>query len=367
MQKDRRPAPSISPTTQAGSPRPILSAKTLSAALTPRGLFTNLFVFHFASTSVGSVKQSTKVKKEDVADRKRPSFYQADDVLYAYGSGLEEFRDDRFTPAIVSVDTRPDFTRFIIKIALAEFFRSRGYLVRFRRVGISIIDHHDRIASASSGYLHLYPEFTLQPHTVEGAEGNQIFCVSMEPAWVTVPSFEIGPRLERHPELLHNLKVTLNCSECNPDCPLFQEQDSIVGVFEEFLPTGTDLSSGCSCAEYTPQPVQVHQRKRRKGKVHERRLVLPGQVLQPASGQRRVLRLFKDRAMLEREGRIWLGDLTRTGRARSGALQVRYERVQRFLTTVAGDETGSVQFLLPTGPLVSLDRLPLSVEELAYA
>src|SRR5690606_36087570 len=89
MQKDRRPAPSISPTTQAGSPRPILSAKTLSAALTPRGLFTNLFVFHFASTSVGSVKQSTKVKKEDVADRKRPSFYQADDVLYAYGSGLE--------------------------------------------------------------------------------------------------------------------------------------------------------------------------------------------------------------------------------------------------------------------------------------
>lgn len=345
----------------------LLSADVLQNALTPRGLFTNLFPIHFSSPNLGALRQTTKAEKEEFVDRRRPSFYQSGDSLYAYGPGLEDFKDSRFTPGIVPMEKEPDLTRHLLKLGLADFFREHGYLVRFRRVGISIIDHNTTIAEADSQFLRIYPEYTFQTYRVEGAEGNPIYSFSVEPSWATVPAFEIGPRVEKHSALLENLKVVLKCPECGPHCPLFDELDRVIGVFQGFADPEMTQTSACLCEDYTPQLIRVHERKSRKGKVFEKTHVLPGQVVHPASSQRKVLKLFKDRGVLERKGRIWIGDLNTGGGIRSGALQVRYERIQHFLARVVGSATDAVTYTLPTGPKVALQRLPLTVEEIAHA
>jgi hypothetical protein len=374
MQEDRRSSNARSPTTLSQLSGSQIAPSILEEALTPRGLFTNLFPVTLSGTSLGTLRQSTKAKKEEFSDRRRPSFYQSGEVLYAYGPGGDDFKDARFTPAIVSIDKEPGFTQYLLRLGLADFFRSKSYLVRFRRVGISIIDHHELIASAESGFLHIYPEYSFQSYRLEGADGAPIFAVAIEAAWATVPVFEIGKRLAGHPEYLKSLKLLLECSECGPHCPVYDRQNKVVGVFDSFADDNTELTSACTCENYTPQAVLVRQRIPRKGKKiksrgavrqEERMIVLPGQVLRPASGQRRVLRLFHDRDKLEFEGRIWLGDLSRDHKVRSGALKVRYQRIQRFLGRVAGHDSGGISFSIATGPSVILERVPVTVEELS--
>lgn len=344
-----------------------LSQAVLQDALTPRGLFTNLFPVAFSSRRLGALKKTTKAEKEEFSNRKRPRFYQSGETLYGYGPGLDEFKDPRFNAAIVPMTDEPDFTRYLLRIGLADYFRERGYLVRIGWAGVSVIDHTDPIAKAEKGFLQIFPEFTFQAHLVEGAEGGTIFCLSIEPAWATVPAFEIGPRVAKRSDLLQSLKVVLKCEECGPHCPLHDRVDRVIGAFQEFAAPDTPLTTACTCEDYAPQPIRVYERRERKGVVSERTHVIPGQVARVASRQRRVLKLFSDRSILEREGRIWLGDLTKGGQARSGALQVRYERIQNFLARLAGFPTGPIRYSLPTGPQVELQRVPLTVEEVGYA
>ena len=376
MPDDRRSSSARVQSATAPIASPALSATTLQDALTPKGLFTNLFPVTFAAGNLGTLRQSTKTKREDFEDRRRPRFYQSGEVLYAYGEGLDDFKDSRFTPAIVMIEQEPRFTQHLMRFGLIDFFRAKGYLVRSRRVGVSVIDHQETIASAKSGFLHIFPEYTFQAYRLEGAQGTTIYAFSIEPSWATVPAFEIGPRVANHPEFLRSLKLILACRECGPHCPLHDRLDGVVGVFDAFAEAGTALTSACACEDYTPQPVRVTQRAWPKGSrrsskseshVTERTVIVPGQVVVPASGQRRVLRLFSDRSELELEGRIWLGDLTRSKKVRSGGLQVRYERIQRFLARVAGQETQGATFPLPTGPAVTLERVPVTAEEIAGA
>jgi hypothetical protein len=376
MQDDRR-ASTARPTSQPRATASAgLSPSILQDALTPRGLFTNLFPVSFASTNLGVLRRAPKAKKEDFDDRRRPRFYQLGTDLYAYGPGLDEFKDPRFTPAIVAIEQEPYFTQHLMKYGLVDFFRQNGYLVRPRQVGFALIDHHDVIASAQSGVLHICPEYAFQPLRVEGADGTPIYAFAIEPGWATVPAFEIGTRLARHSERLEGIKLLLRCSECGPHCQLHDRLNEVVGVFEAFAEDGVELTSSCRCEDYTPQPIVVRQRLRQKrsergngkrAKAPERTIIVPGQVVKPASGQRRVLQLFQDRRQLEMQGRVWLGDLTSTGKVRSGALRVRYERVQHFLARVADHETEGISFPLPTGPMVTLERSPVTAEELTNA
>jgi hypothetical protein len=370
VQDDRRTAakPHGMPRVESSASLP---ASVLQGVLTPRGLFANLFPVTFETGNLGALRQTTKAKKEDFDDRRRPRFYQSGAVLYAYGAGLDEFKDARFTAAIVAIDSEHQFAQHLLRVGLIDFFRGKGYLVRQRRVGVSVIDHLETIATAKAGFLHLFPEYTFQTFRVEGAQGSAIYAMSIEPSWATVPAFEIGPRLAQHPEYLRSLKLVLDCRECGPHCPLHERLGAVVGVFEAFAEANERLTSACACRDYTPQPVRVSQRTWVQGakgrESSERTIVVPGQVVKPAAGQRRVLRLFSDRTELELEGRIWLGDLTRSRKARSGALNVRYERIQQFLARVIGDATRGVSFPLPTGPSMTLERLPLSVEKLSGA
>ena len=73
----------------------------------------------------------------------------------------------------------------------------------------------------------------------------------------------------------------------------------------------------------------------------------------------------KDRTALALEGRIWLGDLTRTRSVRTDGLQVRYEHIQRFLARLAGHETRGATFPMETGTKVTLERVPVTTEVLA--
>jgi hypothetical protein len=366
---------SSSPRLQSARPaavRAAVSPTVLQDALTPRGLFTNLFPVTFAARNLGTLRLTTKAKKEDFEDRRRPRFYQSGQVLYAYGEGLDDFKDGRFTPAIVAVGQESGFAQHLMRSGLIDYFRAKGYLVRSRRVGTSVIDHQETIASAKSGFLHILPEYTFRTYRLEGAQGNSIFAFSIEASWATVPAFEIGPRVASHSEFLRNLKLILDCGECGPHCPLHERQGHVVGIFEGFAEPGTTLTSACACEDYTPQPVRVTQRLRQIGsrgssrnrKAPEQTLVIPGQVIKPAVGQRQVLRLFSDKSELELEGRIWLGDLTRSRKVRTAGLQVRYERIQQFLARVVGHETSGLTFPLPTGPTVILERVPVTAEEI---
>jgi hypothetical protein len=374
MQDDRRhqrPKAQSAPPTTPGAK---LSPSILQDALTPRGLFTNLFPATFALGNLGTLQATEKARKEELADRKRPRFYQSGETCYAYGAGLDEFEDPRFTPSILPPERDPYFALHLVKFGILDYLRTRGYLVRRRLVGISVIDHEETIAEAEKGFLTLLPEYTFQTFLLEGAQGTPIFALSIEAGWATVPAFELGPRMTKRPDLLQNLKVVLRCKECSEACPLHGRLGGVAGVFDSFAPDGTALTSSCRHEDYTPQPVYLRQRVRTDGPRKpgakrasaERTVVVPGQVLRPASGQRRVLKLFHDKDALELEGRVWLGDLTRSRNIRPGGLQVRYEHIQRFLSRVANHPTNDVSFPIATGPIVTLGRVPVMAEELAY-
>jgi len=353
----------------------VLSPSVLQEALTPRGLFTNLFPVSFGSTSLGTLHKTAKAAKEDFDDRRRPHFYQSGNVLYAYGQGLDEFKDTRFTPAIVAIEQEPFFALHLARFGLADFLRGKGYLVRSPRSGISVIDHEETIAAAASdGSLLICPEYTFQPQRLEGADGTPIYAFSVEAAWATVPAFQIGAHLAAHAKRLEGFKLVLECQECGPHCPLFDRLNRVVGTFVSFDNEGGASTSKCRCEDYKPLLIRVRQLVRQprskgpsgnRGRSLERTVVLPGQVVRLAASQRRVLQLFHDGARLEREARVWLGDLTASGKVRSGALRVRYERIQRFLARLAGHETRGVAFTLATGANVTLERMPIQAEELA--
>jgi len=356
----------------SNAPSLALSPSLLQEALTPRGLFTNLFPVSLESANLGVLRQTTKAKKAEFADRRRPWFYQSGNVLYAYGEGLDEFKDPRFTPAIVAIEQEPEFVKHLVKFGLSDFFRRGGYLVRSRWNGLSVIDNEEIIASADSSYLNICPEYRFQPFRLEGANGTPIYAFSIEASWVTVPGFEIGARLVKFAESVAGLKLVLRCKECGPHCPLHERLDNVLGVFDSFAEDGAELTTRCRCEDYTPRPIRVRQRVRSKGgaarrgvQPPERTVIVPGQVVIPASGQRGVLRLFRDRSNLEKQGQIWLGDLTSTGKVRTGGLKIRYEHIQRFLARIAGHETGAISFTLSTGPKATLERVPVTAEELA--
>lgn len=374
MQEDRRqPAPTARSSPPL-TPDAQLSPGTLQSALTPRGLFTNLFPVSFGSGNLGSLCQTEKAKKDDFVDRRRPRFYQSGETCYAYGTGLDDFKDARFTPAILAPTTDPFFALHLVKYGLVDFLRAKGYLVRSRLVGVSVLDHENPITSAE-GFLKILPEFTFQTNLVEGAQGTSIFAVSIDVGWSTVPVFELGPRVAQRADLLENLKLVLECQECEAACPLHDRLGGVVGVFESFAEQGTELTSACQHQDYTPQPVRVRQRiraagpRRRDGRsvpAPERMVVVPGQVVKPASGQRQVLKLSRDKNALALEGRIWLGDLTRTRRTRTDGLQVRYEHIQRFLARLANHETRGITLPIETGTKVTLERVPVTTEVLAH-
>jgi len=350
-----------------------LSPSTLQDALTPRGLFTNLFPIDFSAANLGILRQSEKATKEDFIDRRRPRFYQSGETCYAYGPGLDEFKDARFTSAIVTPAADPYFALHLIKHGLMEFLRAAGYLVRSRLVGVSVYDHENPIKSAE-GFVKILPEYTFQTSLVEGAQGNLIFAISIDVGWSIAPVFELGPRVATRPDLLENLKLVLECSECTARCPLYERLGHIIGVFDSFAAEGTELTSACQHHDYTPQPVRIRQRMRssaprRRGGTskppEERTIVVPGQVVTPATGQRQVLRLSTDSNALALAGRIWLGDLTPDRRVRTDGLQVRYEHIQRFLARLANHETRGVIFPTETGTRVTLERVPVTTEVIA--
>lgn len=373
MQDDRRQTIPTSSSTPPIAADAQLSPSTLQSALTPRGLFTNLFPVTFGAGNLGTLRQTEKAKKEDFVDRRRPRFYQSGETCYAYGAGLDELKDARFTPGILAPSTDPYFALHLVKFGLVDFMRGQGYLVRSRFVGVSVLDHVNPIVSAE-GFLNILPEYTFQTNLIEGAQGTPIFAISIDAGWSTVPVFELGPRVVQRADLLKNLKLVLECEECDASCPLHERLGRVVGVFDSFAEEGTQLTSACRHQDYTPQPVCVRQRvqtavpRRRDGKIMppaERMVVVPGQVLKPSSGQRQVLRLSKDKNALALEGRIWLGDLTRTRKIRTDGLQVRYEHIQRFLARLANHETRGVTFPIETGIKVTLERLPVTTEFMA--
>jgi hypothetical protein len=372
LQEDRRQPIPTTRNAPALKSEAVLSLSTLQSVLTPRGLFTNLFPVNFASPNLGTLRQTEKARKEDFADRLRPRFYQSGETCYAYGAGLDEFKDARFTAAILAPATDPYFALHLAKYGLIAFLREKGYLVRSRFVGVSVLDHENPIASAE-GFLKILPDYTFQTNLVEGAQGTPLFTVSIDAGWSTVPVFELGPRVAQRADLLENLKLVLECSECNASCPLHARLGRVVGVFDSFAAAGTELSSACLHQDYTPQPVRVRQRERstmprrpqgKSASPVERVVVVPGQVVKPASGQRRVLKLSKNQTPLTLEGRIWLGDLTRTRRIRTDGLQVRYEHIQRFLARLAAHETKGITFPIETGTKVTLERVPVTTEML---
>jgi hypothetical protein len=374
MQDDRRhPSPSAR-SASALAPDAQLSPSTLQGALTPRGLFTNLFPVSFGAGNLGTLRQTEKAKKEDFVDRRRPRFYQSGETCYAYGAGLDDFKDSRFTPTILAPATDPYFALHLVKYGLVDLLRGKGYLVRARFVGVSVLDHENPITSAE-GFLKILPEYTFQTNLLEGAQGTPIFAVSIDTGWSTVPVFELGPRVAQRADLLENLKLVLECAECDPTCPLHERLGRVVGVFESFAEEGTALTSACRHQDYTPQPVCVRQRVRSAGPRRrdensappaEQMVVVPGQVVKPASGQRQVLRLSKDKNALALEGRIWLGDLTRTRKIRTDGLQVRYEHIQRFLARLANHETRGITFPIETGTKVTLERVPVTTEVMVH-
>ncbi len=360
--------------TMTGAPTPTgtggmapVPAEVLQHVLTPRGLFTNLLPVVLSDGPLGPVvaAPTAKVTKAEMEERRRPRFYQSSRqaTLYAYGDGVDDFRDPRFSRAILRPTSDVGFTLHLLRNGLADAFSGRGFLLSRHHHGFSVLDHGSVIRSAKSGFLHIVPEFTFQPQAVDGAGGATVFAFAIEPSWVTAPLFTIGAKLKSHPEALRYLKVRVADDRCRPGCPLHGKAKTVVGVFDGFADADAPLDCQCLADEFVPVPVRVRDRRAHR----ERVLVVPGQRLVPAERQRKVLRLFSDRPELERSGRVWLGDLTKEGRVRSGALQVRYERIQQFLARVVGNPTAGLEFTLPTGGPAVVTRVPLTVDLVSRA
>lgn len=366
------------------APRPGLDVRSSSAPvslspdLTPNGLFTNIFLVHLPH-SLGAFRAAgtDKAQKEEFASWRRPAFYRGRDSLYAFGDGLDTLDDRRFTSAIVTSETDRQLTKHLLRIGLMDFFRAEKYSVRGELHGFTVHDHKTVIESSAKGFLHIVPQFTFQPYWVECTGGSVRFAFAIEPGTTTLPTFHLMAGLQRVAPELQGVKLQLERGGCRSGCPLHGKKGRIVGRFAGFADQAVDLDCTCHEESFDPVPIRVLDRRKRSRRQEggnqlaqepeydETELVLPGQILGAAPGQRRLLRLTNDSEKLERAGRQWLGDLSADGKVRGNALRVRYERLQEFLSRVAGDATKNVAFALPTGVEARIERLPLTVEELS--
>jgi hypothetical protein len=351
-----------------------LDDATLASVLTPRGLFTNLFPIALPSgASVGTIKvaPTDRVKKSAFEDRKQPNFYQAGDRLFAFGPGLDDFVDTRFSRAIIAPETDREFTKFLLKAGLMDLLRARKMPLKRDQSGFSTHVADDVIASSRKANLHIIPQFTFQPYWVETTSGALRFAFAVEVRTTTLSTLQLGPTLRGFSDQLDGVRMVITNPGCSAGCILHGRQGQVLGVFRGFAPAGTKLDCNCHNESFEAIPVRIVDRGRgkvaslrfRHNKTEDRTYVVPGQILSPAPGQRRLLRLSSDKTDLERKGRVWLGDLTNDGRVRAAALQVRYSRIQALLARIGGDATAPIQFRLPTGAQAQLERVPLTVEE----
>lgn len=376
-----RPRPSSIPHETPHSPTNagVLDDATLRE-LIPRVLFTNLFLVTLPPGSLGPMRatETEKAQKDEFEGWRQPSFYQTGEHLYAFGPGVEQFTDRRFTSSIVTAETNRNFTKYLLGYGLMEFFRDREFVVKRDMQGFTVQDHNNVIQSSKKGVLHIIPQFNFQPYWVEATGGSIRFAFSIEPGTTTLPTFHIHAGLARFAAELDGLKLQLREEGCKPGCPLFGRKGEVLGRFNGFALRGAALDCTCHTASFDAVPIQVIDRRRKPGTPRRRRggpkpemeetvLTIPGQLVGATPSQRRLLRLSEDRNDLERAGRVWLGDLSTGGSVRGNALKVRYERIQEFLGRMAESEAGPISFTLPTGASVEMERLPLTLEELADA
>lgn len=380
-----RPFPSIPrPTTAVGSsgtPAPAQEAAIDERALrelTPRALFTNLFQVTLPRGALGQV-QSAKADKEEFEGRRRPAFYQTGNTLYCYGSGQDEFNDRRFSPAIVTPETDRSFTKFLLARGLMDFFRGLDFRLRGNAQGFAVQDHKQLIRSSEKGHLHIVPQYNFQPYWIESTDGRVRFAFSVEPGTTTLPTFHIHEGLRRAEGALLDLELVLTEEGCRPGCPLHGRLGQRLGRFRGFAAAGEPLDCTCHIESFDAVAITVVDRQRKPGVSRRRRggrgrnksdyietsIVIPGQLVTAAPSQSRLLRLSNDHAQLELAGKVWLGQVSADRRIRANALHVRYERIQQFLARMAGHPTGPLVFTLPTGSEARLDRVPVTVEELA--
>jgi hypothetical protein len=252
-----------------------------------------------------------------------------------------------------------------------SLLRERGFALKSEVNGFSLIDHAQVIASSRKGILHIVPQFTFQPYWVETTGGSVAFAFAVEVGTTTLPTFQIGAALRNHAASISGVRLQLAKEGCQPTCVLHGRVGRIVGVFRGFADSDAILDCRCHEGAFDAIAIKVEDRsdgstggRKRASKGPARILTIPGQIVVPAAGQRRLLGLFSDKHDLERSGRVWLGDLTTQGKVRSGALQVRYSRIQSLFARLASDPTGPLSFTLPTGGSARLERLPISVEEI---
>lgn len=357
----------------------VLDPVVLKGTLTPKGLFTNLFPVTLGAGSIGPVRAAAteKAQKDEFEGWRRPLFYQAGDILYAFGPGLEDFKDRRFSSAIVTAETNLNFTKHLLGIGLVSLFRAKGFIVQREAQGFTVRDHNNIILSSKKGVLHIIPQFNFQPYWVECTSGAIRFAFAIEPGTTTLPTFHIHTGLRRFAAELDGLRLQLNETGCKPGCPLYGREGEVLGRFAGFA--GPDASLDCTCHEASFDAIAIHvvDRRKKPGTLRRRqgdsgpkpgleeiRLTIPGQLVVAAPAQRKLLRLSRDRDELERAGRIWLGDLATNRKVRGNALRVRYERIQEFLAHMAGSAVAPLPFTLPTGATAQVERIPLIAEEI---
>jgi hypothetical protein len=303
---------------------------------------------------------------------------QAGETTYAFGPGLDEFADRRFTAAIANSDTDRSFTKFLIARGLMEFFRGRELGLRWSAQGFEVQDHTEIIKSSTKGLLHIIPQYTFQPYWIECTGGDIQYAFAIEPGTTTLSTFQFREGLRSRAKALEDIELVLDQNGCKPGCPLYSRKGQIIGRFRGFAEPHEVLNCTCHDSSFTPTPIRVVNRHRKPGVPRRRRggrgrnrtdyiettLVVPGQLMVPAPSQRRLLSLSDDREELERAGKIWLGSLSSDRKIRTNVLQVRYERIQRFLARMVDDPRKPLRFSLPTNLSVQLERMPISVEEL---
>lgn len=349
---DSRPAPG-----PQSKPR---SQHTTSAA--PAGLFTNLFVLQVPRGGLSPILRASEKnapKEELVKEYRRPSFYRSGNEVYAFGEGLNEFNDGRFTRAIVMPDRDRFFTCYLAGRGLLAHFRSAGYVTRKRGNELHVIDPDTVLASDSAERVVLRPVYTFRPFFGRDVEGRTWFAVAVDVSWTTIPQFRFLAGLTGFEDLFRGLRVENQCSECELGCPLYAGLGRTVGVFRGFASADREMETPCSVDNDYRDSIVIYDRRA------EREWTVPGSMFRPAPFQRSVLNAFGDAQKLVKQARVWLGDLTVSGAVRSSALAARYSRIDGFLAKNAGSD-GQLSFQIPTGQRVALTREAMSVEEVVY-
>lgn len=328
----------------------------------PRGLFTNLFPVRVPPGGLSPIKQAKtgEASKTDLVEEyPEPEFYRSRHLIFAFGAGVDSFSDGRFDPAIVMPDREPWFAMYLLSRGLRERFHQAGCRVRTRRNVLRVVSPSSAIAADRAERIVLRPEFTVRPFFGRDLAGRSWFAFAVDPSWTTDPQFRTTAKLREREDLLAGVRVRVRCEDCRRSCPMWNRQDRTVGIFDGFVDNASKTDSACTGRP--EEVVRVFDRHR------DRTYILPGHVVQPSPGQRSLLGLFTEKQQLVRRARVWLGDLGEGGAVRSGALGVRFARIQEFLDLVCEEAGADVDFLLPTGQAAELLREPLKAEEVSHA